>query len=209
MTSDVLHTLLVGWLALAAAAIAPGPNLLTVATTALGDGKKLAVFVAAGVATGTFLWAIAAVLGLTWVFFAYPWSVDLLRIAGGLYLVFLGLKAIRAGLRRGRQDVAPAASGISPWRALRRGFTVVATNPKSLLAWTAIAALVVAPDTPLATGLVFAAVSMVISFSIYASYAVVFSLPALRRRYRSIANRLEIVFGALFCLFGARLLAGR
>jgi len=209
MADIPLNGLLLGWAALVAAAAAPGPNLLAVAACALGTGRRNALFVAAGVAAGTFIWALSAVLGLTLIFSAYPWSIDALRIGGGLYLVFIGARAIRAALKG---DVALLRAGGTMPGALTsalRGFTVVITNPKSMLFWTSIAALVVVPGMPVLIAVLFAAVSMLISFSVYAGYALVFSLARLRAHYHRIARHLELAFGALFCLFGLRLLASR
>ena len=209
MAAFPLEGLVIGWVALVAAAAAPGPNLLAVASSALGSGRRFALAVAAGVATGTFLWALAAVLGLTLVFSAYPWSSDVLRIAGGLYLIVVGARAILAGLKGNAALMRGGTAAAGLGKSFRRGFVVVGTNPKAMLFWTSIAALVVVPGMPLAVAVLFAGVSMAISFSVYAIYALVFSLPRLRAGYRGFGSQLEIAFGAVFCLFGARLLASR
>ncbi|MBB4304061.1 threonine/homoserine/homoserine lactone efflux protein [Rhodobium orientis] len=209
MSAFSLEGLVIGWVALLAAAAAPGPNLLAVAASALGNGRRFALAVAAGVAAGTFFWALAAVLGLTLVFSAYPWSTDILRIAGGVYLIVVGARAIRAGLAGNAALMRNGAASASIGNSFLRGFVVVGTNPKAMLLWTSIAALVVVPGMPLAVAVLFAGVSMAISFAVYAIYALVFSLPRLRAGYRGFANQLEIAFGAVFCLFGARLLASR
>ncbi|HOV03457.1 MAG TPA: LysE family transporter [Kaistiaceae bacterium] len=209
MAEIPFHALMVGWLALVAAAAAPGPNLLAVAAASLGSGRPAGIAVSLGVATGTFGWALATVLGFTLVFAARPELIDVLRLAGGAYLVFLGARAIRAGLRNGAAAPAPQAIRADLGQCYLRGLGVVATNPKALLFWTSVAALVVTPGMGIAVAVLFAAVSMLISTTVYSVYAFVFSLPRLRARYRDFAARLEIAFGALFCLFGARLLAGR
>ncbi|PLX39180.1 MAG: LysE family translocator [Hyphomicrobiales bacterium] len=201
--------LIVGWLAFAAVAIAPGPNLLAVASTALGAGRSQALFVAAGVATGSFIWAFSSILGFTYAFAAYPWLGDVLRIAGGAYLIYIGIKAIRAGLKGGVASARAGHRSSTRLQSWLRGLGVVALNPKALLFWTAMAALVVTPGINAASALLFATGTTLISFSVYAAYATIFSLPALRTRYDRFADRLEMAFGALFCLFGARLLAGR
>ncbi|MEZ5841898.1 MAG: LysE family transporter [Hyphomicrobiales bacterium] len=209
MAEIPFHTLMVGWLALVAAAAAPGPNLLAVAAASLGTGRRSGIAVSVGVATGTFGWALATVLGFTIIFAAHPELVDVLRIAGGGYLVFLGARAIRAGLRGGAAAPAAARADRTFGECYLRGLAVIATNPKALLFWSSVAALVVTPGMSLAVAVLFAAVSMLISVSVYSAYAFVFSLPRLRARYHDFSAWLEVAFGALFCLFGARLLAGR
>jgi threonine/homoserine/homoserine lactone efflux protein len=67
---------------------------------------------------------------------AFPLAFRLLAIAGGLYVAWLGIKAIRAGLRG-----EAATSAVVPKRgrtAFGDGFLVQATNPKALLFFTAV-----------------------------------------------------------------------
>ena len=47
-----------------AAQLAPGPNFLAVAATALGQGRMAGMAVAAGVASGVFFWVILVAFGL-------------------------------------------------------------------------------------------------------------------------------------------------
>lgn len=92
------HTplLLAAWLALASAAISPGPNLVAVASRALGSGRQSALTVAAGLAAGAFFWSFLTAVGLGTLFSAYPALLLILGVVGGTYLVWLGFKGWRA-----------------------------------------------------------------------------------------------------------------
>lgn len=56
--------ILAAWFALATAAISPGPNLVAVASRALASGRRSALVVSFGLATGAFLWSFLTALGL-------------------------------------------------------------------------------------------------------------------------------------------------
>ena len=75
----------------AIAVATPGPNFIVVARSAL-SGSRIAAFAAvAGVTTGTLIWGLAGWLGISALFAAAPTAYIVLKLAGGTYLLFLGL----------------------------------------------------------------------------------------------------------------------
>ena len=68
----MLHSFLIVFLGVAAAQASPGPNMFAVIETALGRGRRPALLVVAGIASGTLVWAALAALGLGAVFAAVP-----------------------------------------------------------------------------------------------------------------------------------------
>src|SRR5690606_24687637 len=126
------------WLGIAAAQASPGPNMFAVAGAALATGRKAAFMVVMGIATGSLLWSALAALGMGALFTALPMLLTLLKFVGGLYLLYMGYRALRTvrfgqdpNIRAGR----PTASSFAAWR---RGLLVVMTNPKAVLMWLAI-----------------------------------------------------------------------
>jgi threonine/homoserine/homoserine lactone efflux protein len=103
----------------------PGPDTLVVVRNLVRGGRGTAVRTVLGVLTGGLCWVVAAALGLSAVLRASQDAYLALRIAGAAYLIWLGVKSLRA---RGTQD-RPARRGL-----LGRGFSAgLATdllNPK-------------------------------------------------------------------------------
>ncbi|MCC0014375.1 MAG: LysE family transporter, partial [Rhodobiaceae bacterium] len=60
----MLEAFFAAWLGIVAAQLAPGPNLMAVASTGLGQGRRAALFVALGVAVGSAVWIVVTTLGL-------------------------------------------------------------------------------------------------------------------------------------------------
>ena len=77
------------------AVVTPGPNFFNIAQLAASQSKRHGVVAALGVATGTVLWGLAGGLGIKSLFSAAPTLYLSFKIAGGCYLIYLGLKQFR------------------------------------------------------------------------------------------------------------------
>ena len=77
------------------AVITPGPNFFTTAQLAAGCSRRHGLFAALGVASGTLLWGLAGGLGIKSLFSAAPALFVLFKVAGGCYLIYLGLKQFK------------------------------------------------------------------------------------------------------------------
>jgi threonine/homoserine/homoserine lactone efflux protein len=206
MIGDVLPTLLAAWAAFAAAAISPGPNMVAVASRALGSGRRSAFATTGGIATGAFGWALLTALGLGVLFEAAPRLLTTLGLAGGAYLTWLGVKGWRAALTGQGGEIKPVAG-----RGLRtdflHGLIVTATNPKVALLWASLATFVGGATTAWPALLLFAAVSALLATVIYGTYALVFSAGGARRLYARFDRAAEGLFGTAFGLLGIAMIA--
>ncbi|WBP93732.1 LysE family translocator [Mycolicibacterium neoaurum] len=73
--------------------ISPGPDSLLVLRLALNRPRE-GIFVAAGSAMGSLLWACAVAVGLARLLAAHPGLVDVLHFVGGAYLIYLGIREV-------------------------------------------------------------------------------------------------------------------
>lgn len=79
--------------------VLPGPDSLLVLRSILLRGRRTAVATCAGVLTGLAVWVAAAALGLSALLRASELGYTVLRLAGGLYLIALGVQALRSARR--------------------------------------------------------------------------------------------------------------
>lgn len=121
------------WLAFVAASavllLIPGPTILLVVSYALGQGRRVALPVATGVALGDFTAMTLSMLGLGALLAASATLFTVLKWIGALYLVWLGIKLWRAA---GTGAIPEARAEGSPLRMLAHAWLVTALNPKSL-----------------------------------------------------------------------------
>lgn len=128
-------------LAFAAAAfvliVIPGPSVLFAVGRALALGRRPALLTVLGNAAGTMVPLVAVSIGLGAVIAASAVALTVIKLVGALYLVFLGVQAIRH-----RKSLAAAMNvavpQVSDRRALRQGFVVGMTNPKSIVFFAAV-----------------------------------------------------------------------
>lgn len=141
--------------------------MLFVVTAASRGGRRAGLTAVAGITSAMTLHVGAAAVGLSALFAASATAFNVLRIAGALYLVWLGINALRGA---GGESV-PAA-GVASGEAFRRGFLTNVTNPKVIVFFAAFLPLFVVPGGApvplqlLTLGLVFAAIGFVFDVAI-------------------------------------------
>ena len=72
----------------------PGPNTLLVTNIAAAGSRRAALWAAAGTGAGALVWVAATLGGASALFVAFPRLAEILRWAGGAYLIFLGGQAL-------------------------------------------------------------------------------------------------------------------
>ena len=210
--SGELHHLLIVYTAYVIAAGSPGPSNMRIMGVAMHNGRRAALFLAAGVVSGSIFWGAMAATGVSAVLTRYAEALIVLKIFGGLYLLYLAVKAGRAALAA----EAPAASEtgangapLSDAELYRRGLLMHLSNPKSILAWIALVTLGLGPDSSWHTLAAILGGCAVLSVTIFCGYAILFSTAPMVRLYRRARRGIEGVLALFFGLAGLRLLLAR
>jgi threonine/homoserine/homoserine lactone efflux protein len=189
-------------------AMTPGPDTFLVLRFSLRDSRS-GVAAATGSALGSLLWAFAVAAGLASILEHSATAYRAVKIAGGLYLIYLGLRVL---LRR-RHGVASDLSE-RPTRdqtsvaALGSGLLSCALNPKVGLFFLAIVPQFVLPHSSLfSTVLTLGVIDTVVAFA----WLVVLAFIAARavgwlRRPR-ITTMLDRVSAAILTTFGVATVA--
>ena len=120
---------------MASLAAAPGPaNLFSIAT-GMNRGPRAVGLAVVGMNSATLVWFVAAAVGLVALIRALPDVFAFLTVAGALYLIWLGLRALTAAVRGGGAISTGPTSDGSP---LAQGFAVQIANPKAVLFFSAV-----------------------------------------------------------------------
>ncbi|KRA50191.1 LysE family translocator [Devosia sp. Root635] len=202
----MLQSFLLVFLGVAAAQASPGPNMFAVIGVALGNGRRAALLVVAGIASGTLVWAAMAALGLGAVFAAVPALLTALKFIGGAYLCYMGFRGLRAVLRGTDSALRAETRPLSDLAAWRRGLFVVLTNPKALLMWLALATFLFGTGLNPGQVLLFGPAVALSSALIYGCYGVMFSTGLASRGYARFWRWIEAAFGTAFGALGLTLL---
>jgi threonine/homoserine/homoserine lactone efflux protein len=117
--------------------VIPGPGVLFVVGRALAHGRRTASATAAGHAMGNYVVAASVAVGLGTLLQRSAQAFVAVKLAGALYLIWLGIQAVRH--RKSLAEAMSAAAGPrAGWLALRDGFAVGVTNPKAFILFGAI-----------------------------------------------------------------------
>jgi amino acid exporter len=205
-----LPNILLAYTAFLLAIASPGPNVLAVVGTSMGVGRKSGIALAFGVSLGSFCWAVLTVAGLSTLLAAYASALIVIKIAGGLYLLWLAYKAFKSAASSHEIEAKELAGGKrSPFGYLIRGFAIQMTNPKAALAWIAIISLGLKQGAPWWVGFVIVVGTFVLSILIHMMYAIAFSTPAMVRIYGKARRGIQFTLGTFFAIAGIRLLASQ
>lgn len=190
--------------------LAPGPDIIFVATKSLAQGARAGISVAAGLCTGVFFHTALAAFGISIIFRRSPLAFDALKIAGTLYLLWLAFQAFRH--RNDGIGTAEGAEERSRFAALyRTGVLMNVLNPKVALFFLALLPQFVPEDatTPwlnmLALGGIFSVQAFVIFSSVSLCAGKLFSALNTRpsvSRYLNILTAIVLlaIAGSLFLL---------
>jgi threonine/homoserine/homoserine lactone efflux protein len=117
--------------------LTPGVDMALVTKNALLHGRAAAQATAVGVNLGIFFWTIAAALGLAALIAASAAAFMLIKLAGALYLIYLGVQALRAS-RHAATTAPTARAALGRRAALRQGLTSNLLNPKIAVFFTSL-----------------------------------------------------------------------
>lgn len=118
--------------------LAPGPSVLFIIARAIAWGRATAVATVAGNVSGAFTLSLMVAFGLGPILQRSEIAFIAVQLLGGLYLIYLGIDAIKHSKIHAEDMVNQGDIKPSPLRSARDGFWVGALNPKGLVFFAAI-----------------------------------------------------------------------
>ena len=205
MLAEYLPGLLLAWGVQIMGVVSPGPGVALIIGVALADGRRPAMLTTLGISSATIVLATATVLGFAALLASMQTAMTFVRVAGGLYLLWLAYKAFGRAMRP--PPITPInAAGGSTWL---RGFLLQISNPKAIFFWLAVAALGSLEGAPVPILVLFVAGAFLNSFLGHGAYGFILSSASARARFLAWRRWIEGALGAVFGLAGLRLLMAR
>ena len=191
--------------------IAPGPDMALVLRNALRGGRAAVLPTAAGICTGCIVWGGASSLGVAALLATSAQLYEGLKLAGAVYLIVLGVLALRAAFRAG--GASEDAGGLplkSRSSSYRQGLVTNLLNPKVGVFYATFLPQFIGPGQPVfATSLLLACIHAAMGLvwlTIYGYSATRLANVLARGRGR---QALEAATGTVLVAFGLRLAADR
>ena len=189
------------------ALILPGPDFVGVVRSSLTRGTAAGLLTTLGVTIGLGFYATLSLLGLSAILVEYQWLTWAVRVLGGLYLAWLGIKLLRAKpAKPGEEMAAGSASGNPRGNSLLFGFIVTLTNPKAIVLFASVFATAVTASTPLWLMALMVGLVMLSSLVWYTIVSLFMSSTPVMRRFQHARHWIERIAGASFVLIGGKII---
>jgi threonine efflux protein len=186
------------------ALVLPGPDFVAVVRSSMSRGTRAGLLTTLGVSLGLCLYATLSLLGLSAILVKYQWLTWAVRVLGGGYLIFLGIRLLMARPQLIEVDQAMRPVGS---RAILFGFLVTLTNPKAIVLFASVFATAVTASTPLwLMGLMIGLVAAS-SLTWYSCVSLFMSSGPVIRRFQRARHWIERAAGVCFIGLGGKVLA--
>lgn len=195
----ILGALLVG-------AISPGPSFVFVVRTSVARSRLDGLSAALGMGVGAMTFGALALLGLRTLMSEAAGLYWALKIAGGVYLVYLGIRIWRGAAAPMQAVGQGVTAGSAPLRSFTLGLLTQFSNPKIVAVFGAVFAALLPPDPPLWLALALPPLIFVQETGWYAIVALAFSSAKPRALYLRARTIIDRAAGAVIGLLGIRLI---
>jgi len=189
--------------------VIPGPTILTVISYSATHGKRANAALVAGVALGDSTALVASLLGVGALLAASAFWFTVVKWTGGLYLIYLGIKLLRSGVRipaTDRETMTPRTH----LRLFANTYAVTALNPKSVVFFVAFLPHFIDPAANVMRQLWIVAATFVVMATINAALYAVFASAARRLLASGRAQRrFNVLGGSILSVAGLWALLAR
>ena len=194
-------------LALMLGAISPGPAFIYVAKNSIVVSRRHGLFTALGTGTGAALFGLLAVLGLQAILLAVPSAYLILKICGGVYLLWLAFKIIRHA-KEPIQVENDTSKQISYIKAYRSGLVVQLSNPKIAIILASVFTALLPKDIPTYYYFVLPTLCFFIDAGWYSLVAIALSAEGPRKVYLKFKKIFDRIAGGVMTILGLKLIFG-
>ncbi|OAN11586.1 lysine transporter LysE [Photobacterium jeanii] len=196
------------------AVVTPGANVLLTISTALNHDRLLASYSALGVCAATSLWALFGSSSLVIAFTLFPQLYVVMKVLGGSYLIYLGLKQLYkakshlnlSNLKQTTQTAVP-----SKIKIFLTAFITSILNPKTGFFVVSLFSVSLAADQPqglnLAMIVAVIATMSTITLCWHLVLAFTFSRSSAKAVYQRVSKVVDYVTGGIFTILGVKVIA--
>ena len=192
--------------ALAIGAAGPGPSFLVVARLAVSASRGDGLYAALGMGVGGLIFACLSLLGLHGLLLAVPSLYVVLKVLGGLYLAYLGIRIWRGASRPlVGSDIGPSIGFQPATRSFALGLATQISNPKTAVVYASVFAAFLPASSTVAFNLCVVGLVFLIEAGWYAFVAVALSSDRPRHIYLRYKAWIDRTAGAVMIALGLRL----
>ena len=189
--------------------MSPGPDFVLVSQQSLGRGRAAGLLTALGIALGFGVHIVYSVFGLVTLVAQSAPLLTAVKIIGGLYLVYIGYKGIRAKAGGDVLEIRAEKAAREPvGKTVWRGVLCNVLNPKAVVYMLSLFTVVLSPAAPMWQMAVYGAWMTLMIFIWFALVTLMLSVPAVSKRFSRFGHWIDRVCGGALALLGVKVMSG-
>jgi len=196
----------------------PGPSNLAIMGTAMASGRKPALILSLGIIVGSCFWGVLAAFGLSAVLVHYSSLLFVMKIAAGIYLLWLALRSTRSVIsllpkkmlssqrpknkitsHQSKKPVVDCPIVVDSKKIFFSGLLLHLTNPKAIFVWLSIVTFTMQSGGHSQTAFAVVLGCGLIGMGVFFTYALLFSTAIAQHIYSKMCIGFE---GLLAVFFG-------
>lgn len=172
----------------------------------MSQGRKISLAYSTGLSTGLLFWGVVAVSGMGVVLQNSVYLLMLLKILGGLYLLWLSYQSAKSCLYTTEDLSEKHEEDVSYGKWFLKGIILNCSNPKSVIVWMSALSIGVGKDDDWFTLLFALMVCVIIGFVVNGTYSILFSIKHIAKAYRKGRRWIDGFVSGFFALAGIGLI---
>jgi RhtB (resistance to homoserine/threonine) family protein len=187
--------------------VSPGADFAIVVRQSIVHGRRSAIMTSFGIGSSLLFHISYTVLGLGLLVSKSLLLFGLLKWAGAAYLVYLGIRALRAPAMEAPAEAVENISSkkISDGRSFLMGFVTNALNPKAVLFFLSLFSALVSHETPILVQAGYGVFMAIALIGWFVAVSTFFTIQSVRDRFVSWGKWFNRVTGMVFIGLGIKL----
>lgn len=207
---DLLQGLLVITIVHTLGAALPGPDFVLVSQQTLSHGKRAGILCSIGIALGLSVHILYSALGLAAVIANSTHILWLIKLLGGCFLLYLGIKSFRSDpsyeIDANKQS---EPKELSAYKTIGMGFLCNALNPKAPIYFISLFTIVLSPNMPLYQIGIYGIWMMLIQLLWFCGVATMLSQPSVNNQVKKAGKWINKILGSMLIILGIKVLITR
>lgn len=187
------------------ALLSPGPDFMVTLRQTINYGKKYAYYSSLGIGFGIFIHIGYTLLGMGLILKNFPYFLDMIRISGALYLIYLGYVNFKSNSSKIKIKLEKNKN-YSLKKSFLVGFLTDLLNPKATLFFLSISTAIVSIDTPLYIQSLYGLYCILANIFWYMFVANILSRKKNLNLFNKHQNIIEKIIGIILILLGIKLI---
>lgn len=189
------------------AAASPGPDFVLVSQHSLSYGKRAGLWCSLGIALGLSIHIMYSILGLAAFIANSSNLLWIIKLLGGVYLIYLGIQGLRAKATLSSSELKPhSQSQIRPSKSLALGFACNLLNPKAPIYFVALFTSVLSPTMPWQQLVIYGVWIMCLQWLWFAFITHLLCHRFINQRMQRMGHHVERLFGLAMLILGIKVL---